>query len=210
MPGPQGAAEPGRFVLLGLLLSDAAHGYDLARSFAPGSALGEVVHLGPSHLYALLNRLERDGLIAGEREIAGAHPPRRVYHITGAGREAVLRWIDEPVEHPREMRIDFPLKFYLGNKIDPARAAALVERQHRLFASYIDQLERHPVSQGDSGVDAAGDPKRHPEGDPEGALEDVSFIALMRDGRIGRLRAALRWLEQCVEPQPPTSTQMTG
>src|SRR5579871_365439 len=104
------AAEPARYVLLGLLLDGPRHGYDLARSFAPSTPLGEVVHLGASHLYALLGRLERDGLVAGQRQDDGVHPPRRVYRVTPSGRAAVLGWVDLPVERPRDLLLDFPLK----------------------------------------------------------------------------------------------------
>jgi DNA-binding PadR family transcriptional regulator len=175
----QSAAEPARFALLGLLVEGSHHGYDLARLFAPGSALADIVHVSASHLYALLSRLERDGFIVGHREEVGAHPPRRVYELTDAGREAVLRWIDDPVEHPRDMRIDFPLKLYLVRKLNPAAAESLVTRQRGIFAAYVDRL------------------KYEPTGDV--AADEESFIELLREGRIGRLQAALDWLDRCVE-----------
>src|SRR5437588_2494180 len=92
-----GAAEPVRFALVGLLMSGASHGYDLARRFTPGTALGDIVRLSPSHLYALLARLERAGMIVGERQEAGARPQRRVFRPTEAGKESLLAWIAEPV-----------------------------------------------------------------------------------------------------------------
>ena len=46
----RGAAEPGRFALLGLLLDRPAHGYDLSRHFERTAALGDVIHLSASHL----------------------------------------------------------------------------------------------------------------------------------------------------------------
>src|SRR2546421_6636357 len=122
MRRPLDAAEPARHALLGLLLDGPCHGYVLARRFAPGTALGDVMHLGASHLYALLARLERDGLVAGERQEAGSRPPRRVYHLTEAGREVALRWIDEPVARPRDVLLDFPLKLYLARHLDPSCA----------------------------------------------------------------------------------------
>ncbi len=171
------SAEPARYALLGLLLEEPGHGYDLARHFVPGSALGAVLRLGSSHLYALLARLEKDGFIAGERLDAGAHPPRRVYHVTEAGRAAVLRWIEKPVERPREMLLDFPLKFYIARRQDPARAGRLVARQRRLLTNFLEQLER------EAGLSTAG--------------EEDDFIALMRDGRIARTKASLDWLDRC-------------
>jgi DNA-binding PadR family transcriptional regulator len=179
MPGDRGAAEPARYALLGLLLSGPSHGYELARQFSTDSALGDVIHLSPSHLYALLGRLERDGMIAGEQQEAGNRPTRRVYHLTSAGREAILQWLDEPVDHPRDMRIEFPLKFYLARLLDPQRAADLVEQQRRTFKAYIQRLEELPLG---------------------GATEDdMAFRAAMRAGRIGRAQAALDWLDDSAE-----------
>lgn len=176
----RGSAEPARFVLLGLLLEKPAHGYDLTRHFAPDSALGDVIHLSPSHLYALLARLERDGLIAGEMEDAGNHPQRRVYHLTIAGEEAVQRWIDEPVSHPRDMRIDFPLKLYIARSFGTERDRMLIDRQRAVFLAYIARLGR--------------------EVKPSATDDDADFLNLMRIGRIGRAQAALDWLQHCVGP----------
>ena len=176
------SAEPARYALLGLLLEEPGHGYDLARHFVPGSALGAVLRLGSSHLYALLGRLEKDGLIAGERLDAGAHPPRRVYRVTEAGRAAVSRWIDKPVERPREMLLDFPLKFYIARRQEPARAGQLVTRQRRLLTNFLQQLER------EAGLSGLSTPEKEKEDD---------FIALMRDGRIARTKASLDWLDRC-------------
>ncbi|MDQ2741838.1 MAG: PadR family transcriptional regulator [Chloroflexota bacterium] len=172
-----GAAEPARYVLLGLLLRGPRHGYDLARHFVSGSAIGEVIRLSASQLYALLLRLERDELIAGERQEVGSHPPRRVFRLTPEGRDAVLRWVTEPVDHPRDMLIEFPLKLYLAGQVGPGHAAALVQRQRALFARYLERL---------------GDQTSTPE-----TARDAAFVALVREGRIGRVRAALEWLNSC-------------
>lgn len=175
----RGAAEPARYALLGLLLSAPAHGYDLSRRFAPGSALGDVIRLSHSHLYALLARLERDGLIAGEVQEAGSLPQRRVYRLTDAGRAAVEHWIDEPVSHPRDMRLDFPLKLYIARDFGDERVEALVERQRTVFKEYIAHLLF--------------------EAKPANTPDDAAFIDLMRVGRIGRAQAALDWLDRCLE-----------
>lgn len=177
----RGSAEPARFALLGLLLEKPAHGYDLSRRFDPHSALGDVIHLSPSHLYALLTRLERDGLIAGEVQDAGNHPQRRVYRLTEAGRESVQRWMDEPVSHPRDMRIDFPLKLYIARGFGAVRVRELVDRQRVVFEKYIERLQD--------------------EEEPSDTVGDTAFLKLMRMGRIGRAQAALDWLNLCLDPE---------
>ena len=154
MRRPVDAADPARHVLLGLLLEGPSHGYDLARAFAPGTTLGGVVHLSVSHLYALLARLERDALISGEQQAHGARPARRVYGLTAAGREAVQRWVDEPVPRPRDVLLDFPLKLYLAGRLEPMRAVRLVDRQRALFDAYLQELQG-------AAADATGNPATH-------------------------------------------------
>jgi len=175
MPVERGAAEAVRHTLLGLLLEGPSHGYDLARLFRPGTALAEIVHLSQAHLYALLTRLERDDLIEGEQQDAGARPQRRVFRLTESGRSAVLAWVDEPVGHPRDMRIEFPLKFYVARRLEANRAQALLTRQRRVFEEYRKRLQAEA---------APAD-----EADP--------FIGLMRASRVGRVQAALDWLDLC-------------
>ena len=177
MRRPLDAAEPARHTLLGLLLVSPSHGYDLARAFAPGTPLGSVVHLGASHLYALLGQLERDGLVEGIRAEQGARPPRRVYRITDQGRSVLWRWLDEPVARPRDLTLDFSLKLYLARRLDPERAVTLVHHQRDLFAAYLRDLQQEQV--------------------PEGSPDDRAFMRLMLDGRIARTRSALEWLDRC-------------
>jgi DNA-binding PadR family transcriptional regulator len=184
MRRPLDAADAARYVLLGLLLDGPRHGYDLARAFAPSTALGSIVHLGASHLYALLARLERDGLVHGEVAAQeGARPPRHVYQITEAGREAVLHWVDEPVARPRDVLLDFPLKLYLAQHLDPGRAAALVSRQRAIFADYLVALEREEQGRLDRDMNP----------------QDAAFIRLLWEGRVARTHATLDWLDRCAE-----------
>jgi DNA-binding PadR family transcriptional regulator len=187
MRRPLDAARPARYALLGLLLQGPRHGYDLIRSFAPGTPLGATIHLGISHLYALLARLEQDGLIAGESQEQVLSPPRRVFQLTETGRAAILAWLDEPVSRPREVLLDFPLKLYLSQHHDPSHAALLIGRQRALFAALLAELEQ---TEGTPAPDS-----------------DSLYMSLLREGRILRIRATLTWLDHCAArlqtpPQP--------
>ncbi|HVC82173.1 MAG TPA: PadR family transcriptional regulator [Chloroflexota bacterium] len=176
---PVDAAGPARYALLGLLVEGPRHGYDLIHAFAPSTPLGSTIHLGTSHLYALLARLEKDGLIAGDSRAQDAHPPRHIFHITETGHAAVLTWLDEPVARPRDVLLDFPLKLYLAQRLDPARTDGLITRQRVLFTEFLRDLETESL----------------PAGDP---LDDM-FLALLREARIARTRATLAWLDRCEE-----------
>jgi DNA-binding PadR family transcriptional regulator len=158
-----------------LLLERPSYGYELARRFGRSTALGNIVRLTPSHIYALLARMERDALIEGRQQDAGARPQRRVYGLTDRGRKQVLSWLDEPVSHPRDMRIEFPLKLYVARMVHRDGVADLIARQRRTLMEYIERLEAVPQ--------------------PGGSGIDQEYILLMREGRIGRARAALDWLD---------------
>ena len=179
MRRPLSAAEPARHALLGLLLAGPSYGYELARAFAPGTVLDSIMHLGASHLYALLAHLERDSLVRGHLLDQGARPPRRVFELTEAGRELAQRWIDEPVDRPRDIMLDFPLKLYLAHRENHARSARLIASQSALFRAYLDGLEREQPQAADD--------------------EDAAFQWLLHDGRIERTRSALAWLDRCAE-----------
>src|SRR5688572_17253618 len=105
--------------LLGLLQQEPRHGYDLAREFAPGTVLGDIVHLEPSLLYANLKKLEREGLVESTLQPQESRPPRRILRLTARGEAELQRWLREPVEHTRDLRLEFLLKLYLARRIDP-------------------------------------------------------------------------------------------
>lgn len=95
--------------VLALLASRPAHGYELKASFerAVGDQWGG---LNIGHLYQILDRLSRDGLIDSERQPQPIKPDRVVHHITPAGRAELDRWLAAPSERARGYRDDFFLK----------------------------------------------------------------------------------------------------
>ena len=75
--------------LLGLLAAHAQHGYQLIDCFRDPAQLGNVWSLGTSQIYAVLKRLETQGLIAG-RAVESADAPTRVeYSLTEAGMQSL-------------------------------------------------------------------------------------------------------------------------
>jgi DNA-binding PadR family transcriptional regulator len=100
---------PLHHAVLALLADKPAHGYELKNSFeqAVGDQWGG---LNIGHLYQILDRLSRDGLIASERQPQQVKPDRVVHHLTQAGRAELERWLGEPSTHQRGYRDDFFLK----------------------------------------------------------------------------------------------------
>jgi len=100
---------PLHHAVLALLADKPAHGYELKSSFeeAVGDQWGG---LNIGHLYQILDRLHRDGLIDSERQPQAVKPDRVVHRLTPAGRAELDRWLGEPSARLRGYRDDFFLK----------------------------------------------------------------------------------------------------
>jgi DNA-binding PadR family transcriptional regulator len=120
---------PLHHAVLALLSDKPAHGYELKTSFeeAVGDQWGG---LNIGHLYQILERLSRDGLIESERQPQPVKPDRVIHRLTVAGRAELDRWLGEPVSPARGYRDDFFLKVMAAVRSgDPATLSAVLSRQ---------------------------------------------------------------------------------
>jgi DNA-binding PadR family transcriptional regulator len=120
---------PLHHAVLALLATKPAHGYELKGSFE--QAVGEQWGgLNIGHLYQILDRLARDGLIESERQPQPVKPDRVVHHLTPAGRAELDRWLCEPSLQVRGYRDDFFLKVMAAVQSgDPATLSGVLSRQ---------------------------------------------------------------------------------
>jgi DNA-binding PadR family transcriptional regulator len=120
---------PLHHAVLALLAAKPAHGYELKTSFeqAVGDQWGG---LNIGHLYQVLDRLSRDGLIESQRQAQEIKPDRVVHRLTPAGRAELDRWLAEPSVPARGYRDDFFLKVMAAVRSgDPDTLAAVLSRQ---------------------------------------------------------------------------------
>ena len=120
---------PLHHAVLALLSGKPAHGYELKSSFeqAVGDQWGG---LNIGHLYQILDRLSRDGLIDSERQPQQVKPDRVIHRLTPAGRAELDRWLAEPAIPSRGHRDDFFLKIMAAvRSADPATLPAVLSRQ---------------------------------------------------------------------------------
>ena len=136
--------------LLGLLRDEPRHGYELAREFAADTPLGEIVHLELSMLYALLKKLERDGLVRSIMQAQGPRPPRKIFTLTDEGHDALDHWLAEPVERTRDLRLEFLLKLYIARNAEPSLARHLIAAQHDVCERHISSLQDQIDAEEDS------------------------------------------------------------
>lgn len=74
--------------LLALLAKAPAHGYEAVRRLEAAGFDG----IGYGTVYPLLTRMRRLGLVTDKVQASPTGPPRKVYELTGAGREALDGW----------------------------------------------------------------------------------------------------------------------
>jgi DNA-binding PadR family transcriptional regulator len=118
--------------VLALLADKPAHGYELKGSFE--QAVGEQWGgLNIGHVYQILDRLARDGLIESEHQPQPIKPDRVVHRITPAGREELDRWLNSPSQRTRGYRDDFFLKVMAAARAGDAQTLARVISQQRTY-----------------------------------------------------------------------------
>lgn len=115
--------------LLGFLRDEPLHGYEINRRLVETPELRLVWRVKQSRLYALLSRLEDEGLLEATLEPQDGRPPRKVYHLTTAGARAFDRWLTQPVQLPREMRLEFMLKLFFALREERQTAFRLIDSQ---------------------------------------------------------------------------------
>ncbi|MBX3083753.1 MAG: helix-turn-helix transcriptional regulator [Anaerolineae bacterium] len=160
--------------LLGLIAARPQHGYDLLDSFRDPNQLGKVWTLSTSQLYAVLKRLEQQGLTQ-VREVVTTDAPARTEHtLTDAGRDRLAAWLDE--EHPsasvRRVRVEFLSRLYVARLLNLS-TIELIQRQKRVCRERRHHLmiERGETQPG------------------------VSFLVV--DLEIAQLDAILQWIDRC-------------
>lgn len=132
--------------LLGFPRKQPLHGYEIYRRLNETPELRAVWRMKQSRLYALLARLEEEGLLQATHEPQDNRPPRKVFHLTPAGESIFDQWLIEPVRLPREMRLDFMLKLYFALDEGPSVVAELIRRQQVVCANWLAIQKKKDVT----------------------------------------------------------------
>ncbi len=170
---PRGSGVSPQPAILGLLMRQPKHGYELYQEFSRG--LGRVWEIGQSRLYGQLKRLEEDGLVAVRTELQSSRPPRKVYHLTPEGQAAFEEWVHRPTPYLRHIRVEFLARLYFFHWLSLDGLEQLVADQKGVCRAQVERFDR-----------LAGE-------------TDDSFRRLVLEFRRGQLEAVIRWLDRCPE-----------
>jgi PadR family transcriptional regulator AphA len=129
------------WAVLGTVAEGPTHGYAIAKLLARDGQLGQIWTLERNEVYSALRKLIGFDLVIE----ASTEPGRRgrdktLLRPTPSGRRQVRTWLDEPVEHVREVRNLLLLKLVLLDRShrDPT---ALIDAQVATLTSVLKGLE---------------------------------------------------------------------
>lgn len=161
-------------VILGLLKSSPAHGYDLLEIFRSTEELGHVWTLSTSQIYAVLKRLENGGAIVGVRKESVDAPARIVYSVTETGSAQLESWLfdETPSSSIHRIRVLFLSRLYIANLLG-RDIAAIVANQRIVCENQLEKLFKIKQETGSS------------------------FEGLTLDFVISQLESGLKWLDKC-------------
>lgn len=120
------------WTVLAVLRERPRHGFAIAGLTAPKGELGRVWQIPRPVVYRALGRLEEAELITPTVVESGPGPQRTVYGVTDAGRAAVDAWLQQPIEHVRDIRSHLLMKLALLDRrgADPT---GLLQRQRAVL-----------------------------------------------------------------------------
>jgi len=157
--------------LLGILMTGPKHGYELHGYVS--TEMNQFWNLSMSQVYALLKRMENEGMAVSKQEWQETRPPKKIFALTSRGRERFLHWIFTPVEHIRDMRIEFMAKLFFVGKLSIKERLTLVDNQIAVLEEKLDAIEHSKEKSADE------------------------FQALLYSFKVSQAAAALSWLRQC-------------
>lgn len=117
-------ASQSRYVLLGLLQSQAGSGYGLRQRI--DRSIGHFWRESWGQIYPALREMEKEGLVEGRVEAGERRPDSRIYSITVEGTEVLRQWL---LEAPRRElpRNELLLKLFLSHRSQPEQSRQMVE-----------------------------------------------------------------------------------
>jgi DNA-binding PadR family transcriptional regulator len=126
-----------RYAILGLLLRQPSHGYELAVRF--GELFGPGWEINRGQVYDMVHTLEDNGLV---ERLPGAETRRRSqrYRATQKGARMFAKWLGAPSAHPRPHRDTLYLKLALAG---PEDASHLLESIAVQEQACLDRLRTY-------------------------------------------------------------------
>jgi PadR family transcriptional regulator AphA len=159
------------YALLGILMTGPKHGYEMHSYFS--SHMDQFWRLSMSQIYALLKRMEKNEVVISKGEWQNNRPAKKIFSITQTGKEEFLNWIYSPVNHVRNLRIEFMAKLFFIKELKLKRATDIIDKQIEILQEKLHLLQ-HPK---ENSMDA--------------------FQKTLHSFKIAQTTSAIEWLKEC-------------
>jgi len=161
--------------ILGLLARKPQNGYELKASF--DEIAGGFWDVNYGQIYSTIDRLIKDGLIAGVTE---GDDERKIYEITPKGIKEFKDWLDKPNTKIRPLRDEIFVKLAFMYPFDKEAIIHLLAEQRQLYLAKMAELTRkkYLLSR-------------------QGGGRDVLMTDLLLDAALFHAEADIKWLEHC-------------
>lgn len=118
-----------------------SYGYELRAQFQElvGPQWGD---LNIGHLYQVLERLVRDGLVTKREVEQERRPDKVVYRITRAGRDELDEWLQTPFVRAGGYRDDFFLKLAAASRLGRSELKAVLRNQREAYLAELAALSQ--------------------------------------------------------------------
>jgi DNA-binding PadR family transcriptional regulator len=139
---------PIQHAVLALLSEGESYGYELRAEFqeAVGPQWGE---LNIGHLYQVLDRLVRDGLVVKRDVEQDRLPDRVVYRMTAEGRTELRSWLRTPFVRQAGYRDDFFLKLLAASRLGRKELDETLRVQREAYLAELSSLSVLRTRHGD-------------------------------------------------------------
>jgi len=147
------------------------HGYEMHSYFS--SHMDQFWRLSMSQIYALLKRMEKNGVVISKGELQNNRPAKKIFFITQTGKEGFLNWVYSPVNHVRNLRIEFMAKLFFMKELNLTSAPAMIDKQIDILQEKLHLLQ-------------------HPK---ENSMDE--FQKALHSFKIAQTTSAINWLKEC-------------
>jgi DNA-binding PadR family transcriptional regulator len=130
---------PIQHAVLAMLARAPSHSYELKTRFE--------AEIGPQwgqwnigHIYQIVDRLVRDGLIKGRRIEQDDRPDKVRYALTAAGRAELASWIETPWARQSGYRDELFLKLYAATLVGEEALRTVIRDQRAVYLAELGSL----------------------------------------------------------------------
>jgi PadR family transcriptional regulator AphA len=159
------------YALLGILMTGPKHGYEMHSYLS--SHMDQFWRLSMSQIYALLKRMEKKGMIISKAELQNNRPAKNIFFITPMGKERFLNWVYSPVNHVRNLRIEFMAKLFFIKELKLKRALDVIDKQSEIIHEKLHLLQDQKIKTMDE------------------------FQKALHSFKIAQTSSAIEWLKEC-------------